>query len=323
MITMRAAQLLSYGSPDVIAVNVVQQPAPGRGEVLVRVRATSINGGELALRQGRLRLVSGSRFPKALGLDFSGEIAQVGDGVAGFTIGDRVWGVLAATRLIIRQGPLGSAAEFVVVEATRVSAMPSGVDFVEAVSMISGTTAITALRDVAPVRPGHRVLVRGGTGGVGAIAVQLAKSRGAHVTVLVSAATLDAARDLGADIALDYAITGAADLGAYDVILDTVGTQLAAYRRLLAPGGRFVAIAARPALRGLAAVIGSTVYGARRIRFFSDNPRHAMFADLAALVNAGAIRPVVDSVYPLDQIAAAHRATEAGGGVGKRVVQVA
>lgn len=323
MTTMRAAQLLSYGSPDAITVGTVPRPAPGRGEVLVRVRATSVNGGELALRQGKLRLVSGSRFPKALGLDFTGEIAELGDRVDGFTTGDRVWGVLAASRLIITQAPLGSAAEFVVVEATRISTMPTGVDFVEAVSMISGTTAITALRDVAPVRPGHRVLVRGGTGGVGAVAVQLAKSRGAHVTTLVSAATLDAARDLGADVALDYAITGAADLGPFDVILDTVGSRLAAYRRLLAPGGRYVAIAARPALSGLAAVIGSTVYGARRIRFFSDNPKHAMFADLAALVNAGAIRPVVDSVYPLEQIASAHRATEAGGGVGKRVIQVA
>src|SRR4051812_28410798 len=187
MPTMRAAQFHSYGTVDTIAVSIVPIPKPSNGEILVRVHATTVNGGESAARQGKLRLLSGSRFPKALGIDFAGEVAQVGDGVSDVAVGDRVWGVLAAIRLVVQQQPLGSASDYVVVEADRAAAMPTTVDFVDAATILVGTTAVTALRDVAKVQPGERVLVRGGTGGVGAIGVQLAAAMGGRVTALVSA----------------------------------------------------------------------------------------------------------------------------------------
>ncbi|MBI0380608.1 zinc-binding dehydrogenase, partial [Streptomyces albiflaviniger] len=146
----------------------------------------------------------------------------------------------------------------------------------------------------------------------------------AHVTALAGAKTLDLVRELGADEAHDYRTTGPAALGPFDAVLDTVGTELGAYRRLLAPGGRMVGIAFdtdRP-LSSLGSILLSTVHGARRVRIFTGNPLHQLFADLAAYVENGAIRPVVDTVHPLSDIARAHRAMEAGGVRGKHVIQV-
>ncbi|MGW6026205.1 NAD(P)-dependent alcohol dehydrogenase [Streptomyces sp. NPDC055214] len=325
---MRAALYDRYGSPDVLYEGMVPKPVVGPGEVLVRVHAASVNGGELTGRAGKIRLVTelvGRGFPKRTGIDFAGEVAAlgspktVGSPPPALAPGDRVWGALA------RSQGFGSAAEFVVVRPRQLALAPAGLDLVQAAALPGvGTTVITALRDKARVTAGERLLVRGASGGVGSTAVQLGRAYGAHVTALAGAGKLDFVRDLGADDAYDYATTAAADLGPFDVVLDTVGTELGAYRRLLAPGGRMVSVtfdASRMAA-SLSYIIGSAVFGPRRVRFFSGNPGHQLLAELARLTESGAIRPVVDTVYPLADIAGAHRALEAGGIRGKLVVDV-
>lgn len=194
----------------------------------------------------------------------------------------------------------------------------------EAASLPAATTVITALRDKAGLRPGERLLVRGASGGVGSAAVQFGKALGARVTALAGPKNLDFVRDLGADEALSYTTVHPSDLGTFDVILDTAGTRHAAYRKLLAPGGRMVAIAfdTEHILPSISYILASTLYGPRRVRFFSGNPRHALLAELTRYVETGAIRPAVDTVHPLADIAAAHRALEAGGVRGKHVVQI-
>ncbi|MCF6474721.1 NAD(P)-dependent alcohol dehydrogenase, partial [Nonomuraea sp. MG754425] len=237
-------------------------------------------------------------------------------GARGPRVGDRVWGVLGRS--------LGSAAEYLTVGPSRMSLVPEGLDLVEAAALPVGTTAITALRDKAGLRAGERLLVRGGSGGVGVVAVQLGRALGAHVTALAGAGNLGLVRDLGAHEAHDYATTGPAELGSFDVVLDTVGTEHRAYRRLLTRSGRMVAIAfdlSRPAA-SLAYLAASAAYGRRRVRAFSGDPGHRLFADLARYAGSGALRPVVDRVFPLDDIAGAHRALEAGGVRGKIVVRV-
>ncbi|UBU18892.1 NAD(P)-dependent alcohol dehydrogenase [Nonomuraea gerenzanensis] len=317
---MRAALFDRYGPPDVLYVGTVPRPVPSPGEVLVRVHATSVNGGELAGRAGRVRLVTGLAqrgWPKRMGLDFAGEVVALGAGTSGPKVGDRVWGVLGRT--------FGSDAEYLAVRPRRLSLAPKGLDLVEAAALPVGMTAITALRDKARLRPGERLLVRGGSGGVGVVAVQLGRALGAHVTALAGARNLGLVRDLGADEAHDYATTAPADLEPFDVILDTVGTEHPAYRRLLTPSGRMVAIAfdlSRPAA-SLGYLAASAVHGRRRVRAFSGNPDHRLLADLARYVEDGAIRPVVDTVFPLDDLAGAHRALEAGGVRGKFVVRIA
>lgn len=153
-------------------------PVPeGRpGEVLVRVHAISVNGGELAGRAGRVRLVTGRSFPQRTGIDFVGEVAEADPAAEGLKPGDRVWGVPPRR--------MGSAAEYVAVRPRQIAFAPRGISMVEAASLPVGTTAITALRDKAALRPGERLLVRGASGGVGSVAVQIGKAMGAHVTGL-------------------------------------------------------------------------------------------------------------------------------------------
>lgn len=316
--TMRAALLDGFGGPEVLYVGRVPTPAPGPGEVLVKVHAVSVNGGELAARAGKVRFVTGRRFPQRTGLDFSGEVSALGSRMSRLRVGDRVWGVLP------RAAGFGSAAEYVAVRPRQLAHVPKGLDLVEAAALPVGTTAITALRDKAGLRPGERLLVRGAAGGVGNVAVQLGYAMGAHVTGLAGADNLDLVRELGADEAYDYRTTAPTDLGRFDVVLDTVGMQFPAWRRLLSPTGRMVTIAFdldRP-FASLGYVLGSTVFGRRRVRFFSGNPTHDLLADLAAHVAEGRLRPVVDTIFPLAEIAAAHRALEAGGVRGKHLVRV-
>ena len=314
---MKAALFDSYGSPDVLYVDDVPTPVPGRGEVLVKVAASSVNGGELSGRAGKIRVVTdvvGRGFPKRVGLDFAGEVVALGESARGYRVGDRVWGLLG-----IR---FGSAAGYVAVDTRKLSPAPVGLDLVEAAALPVATTSVFALRNHARLRPGQRLLVRGAAGGVGHSAVQLGHAWGAHVTALASASAREFVLGQGADEVLDYATTTPEQLGRFDVVLDTVGTDLPAYRRLLTPAGRMVTItfdATRP-LASLGTIAGSAVHGPRRVRFFSGQPVHDDFAELTRLVDEGALRPAVDRTFPLDRIADAHRALEQGGVHGKVVV---
>lgn len=317
---MRAAQYHRYGDPSVIGVHEVPVPVPARGEVLVRVGATTVNGGELAGRAGSLRLLSGRRFPKGLGLDFAGEVQALGAGVADVAVGDRVWGLLDPMRTTLAQRPTGAAAEQLVVPAGRTAPVPDGLSLVDAAALLTGTTALTALRDQAHLQAGERLLVRGGTGGVGYVALQLGRALGAHVTTLVSARNLDVARRLGADVALDRATTAARDLGEFDVIVDVVGSWLHSYHRHTSATGRMVAVALDPPLRGLVLALASTVHGRRRIRVFSGNPIRALLLDYARYVEDGQLQALVARTYALEETGEAHRAVAAGGVPGKHVI---
>jgi NADPH:quinone reductase-like Zn-dependent oxidoreductase len=317
---MRAALYDRYGPPEVLYEGTVPKPVAGPGEVLVRVRATSVNGGEPTFRAGRLRFVAGllgRGFPKRVGIDLAGEVAALGPGVTDFSVGDAVWGGLPRKS--------GTAAEYVALPARQLALAPAAIDLVRAAALPGvGTTAITALRDRAGLREGERLLVRGAGGGVGSVAVQLGRAYGAHVTALAGARSLDLVRDLGAHEVVDRASTGPADLGRFDVVLDTVGTGIRPYRRLLTRTGRMVTISfdVDHVVTSMGYVVASSVFGSRRVRFFSGNPRHDLFAELTRLVESGAIRPVVDRVFPLSDIAGAHRALEAGGVLGKVVVEI-
>ncbi|WP_109001488.1 NADP-dependent oxidoreductase [Streptomyces rishiriensis] len=314
---MKAAQITSYGAADVLRVNDVDRPAPGAGEVLVSVEASSVNGHDVIVRTGELKMMSGRRFPIGVGLDFAGTVAATGPDVAGCRVGDRVWGTVHPRR----RHAVAGAAEYVVVSADRIAPAPADLSSVEAASLVvAGSTALIALRDSVHLAGGDRVLVRGAAGGVGTAAVQLAHAMGGRVTALARDRHARLLADLGADEVLDYGSTASEGIGPFDVIVDTVGTELNCYRSRLAKGGRMVTVGLSAS--ALAAIAASSVYGARRIRAFSANPDTAVLRELAGHVTSYALRPVVDSVYPLADIAAAHEAFERGGAVGKRVVAV-
>jgi NADPH:quinone reductase-like Zn-dependent oxidoreductase len=315
---MKAAQITSYGDAvDVLRINDVDRPAPGAGEVLVRVEASSVNGHDVIVRSGEMKIVSGRRFPLGTGLDFAGVVTGSGTGVEGLRVGDRVWGTVHPRQRHV----IGGAAEYVVVPADRLAPAPTALSAAEAASLVvAGATALIAVRDTVRLAPGEKVLVRGAAGDVGTAAVQLAHALGCQVTALARARHAPALTDLGADEVLDHGSTTSDRIGPFDVVVDTVGTELNCYRSRLAKGGRMVTVGlSAPAL---AAIAASSVYGARRVRTFSANPDATVLRALADHVTSGALRPVVTSVYPLADIAAAHQAFERGGVVGKHVVAV-
>jgi NADPH:quinone reductase-like Zn-dependent oxidoreductase len=208
----------------------------------------------------------------------------------------------------------------VTISTTHIASSPKNLNNLEAASISSvGAVAIIALRDKAKLRPGERLLVRGAAGGVGCMAVQLGKVLGAHVTALASAKDLDFVKELGADEALDYRTTTPSHLSPFDVVLDLVGTDLSHYRGLLSHRGRMFCLALSS--RSLPYILASTIFGPKRVQFFSAAPMRDTMTDLAAYVDAGSIRPVVHSIYDLDNIAEAYLSLEAGGGRGKRVVK--
>ena len=264
MTTMQRAQFDRYGPPDVLHVGEVPMPQPGPGEVLVRVHGASVNGGEVVGRAGGLRLLMlGSPFPRGTGIDFAGEIQAVEENADNLVPGDRVWGLVPRHQYTAGRG--GSAAEFVSVPLDHLSRSPKNLDLVSAAALpAAGTTAITAVRDVARLREGDRLLVRGASGGVGSVAVQLGKALGARVTGLASGRNLDLVTELGADEAIDYTTVRPADLGVFDVVVDTAGSELAAYGRLVAPRGRMVTITPRHPAPGALGRRDRRVDGLRR-----------------------------------------------------------
>lgn len=314
---MKAAQITSYGAPDVLRINDVDRPAPGVGEVLVSVEASSVNGHDVIVRAGQVKMVSGRRFPIGAGLDFTGVVVETGAEVEGYRAGDRVWGMVHPRQRHTTAG----AAEYVVVHSDRIAPAPAGLSSVDAASLVvAGATALIALRDSVHLAGGERVLVRGAAGGVGTAAVQLAHALGGHVTALARDRHAQQLTGLGADEVLDYGSTTSDRIGPFDVIVDTVGSELHCYRSRLAKGGRMVTVGLSAG--ALAAIAASSVHGSRRIRTFSANPDTAVLRDVADHVISGALRPVVHSVYPFADIAAAHEAFERGGVVGKHVVAV-
>jgi len=315
---MQAAQFRRFGGPEVLEVVTVQRPTPGPGEVLVHVQASAVNPHDTFLRDGTLKMMTGRTFPMGLGLDFAGEVVSVGTpmGVGSATVGEHVWGMVSPKSKHVT----GSAAQYVVVPADRVAPFPRQLSMVEAASLVTpGETAVRAVRDVARTKRGDRVLVRGAAGGVGMIIVQLAHAFGAYVTALAAADDADFVRSIGADRALDYRVVTAKDLGRFDVIIDTVGRGKLAYRRLLTRHGRMLTInfGSGPAL---ASIVASTVFGSRRIRSFSGYPDRQLLNEVGKYVESGALRPVVEAVYPLARIADAHEALATNRRPGKLVL---
>jgi NADPH:quinone reductase-like Zn-dependent oxidoreductase len=314
---MKAAQFDRFGAPDVLTINEVDRAVPGEGEVLVQVAASSVNGHDVIVRSGGLKMVSGRKFPLGTGLDFAGTVAATGPGAEGYRAGDRVWGTVHPRGRHVT----GAAAEYVTVPADRIAPAPAGISPLDAASLVvAGATALIALRDSTHLTSGERVLIRGAAGGVGTAAVQLAHAMGGHVTALARDRYAAALRDLGADRVLGYD-ADAEQTGSFDVIVDMVGSDLECHRRRLTKNGRMVTVGLSAS--ALAAIGLSTIHGSRRIRTFSANPDTALLRDVAGYVDSGALRPIVSDVFPLAHIAAAHQAFSRGGILGKHVIAVA
>ena len=320
---MKAVVQTRYGSPDVLRVQDVPQPAPKAGEVLICVRAASLTPSDSAFRKGDpflIRLMYGVRKPRLLigGVEFAGDVSGIGEGVTLFQPGNAVFGM--------SPDRFGAHGEYLCLpEAKPIIRKPDGMSYADAVSIADGPcTALTYLRDVAHLQPGQRVLVNGASGSVGAAAVQLAKHYGAHVTGVCSTRNLELVRSLGADAVIDYTHENFTRCGKqWDVIFDAVGkSSFGRCRRALTPKGVYMTTV--PTLGTLVAIV-RTAFGGRKAKFTTAGLKQTKdnLSVLAGLYETGQLRAVIDCEYPLDDVPDAHRYVEAGHKRGSVVIQVA
>jgi len=331
---MKAIVQERYGSPDVLSLWEVPEPVPADDEVLVEVRAASVNARDWHIMRGDPYLARladrgtfgrrGPRFP-IRGTDFAGRVAAVGPAVTDFRVGDEVYGDTVVG---------GAFAEYVTIPARTLAPKPAKLTFEQAAAVpLAGSTALMGLRDAGGIRPGQRVLVNGASGGVGTFAVQIARTLGADVTAVCSTRNVDLVRSLGADRVVDYTRDDFARAGQqrYDVVFDLVGNRsLADLRRVLMPTGALVLSGGGVSTGGSlvgpmglfirADVVGRFV-GHRIVRL--EVPADAAnLATLAELADGGALTPAIDRTYPLEKTADAIRYVETEHAKAKVVVTV-
>ena len=305
---MKAAFIEQYGGPEVLKYGDLPDPVAAPGTVVIDVVAATVNGADWKVRVGQYKQ---SKFPFALGRDFSGVISAVGEGITDLKVGDEVFGVCEA-------GQEGAYAEKIAVKAAIVAKKPAGLSHVNAAALaLTGLTALSAVEDTLKLQPGETILIHGGAGGVAGFAIQLAKHIGARVITTASAANHDYVRGLGADEIIDYntkdftqVVTGC------DAVFDTVGGDVAQKSfAVLRPGGR-------------AAFIASGAQAPKPDRNDVASLRPPVGRDrrhverIAELFQAGAIRPPEVKLYRLSEAADAHRLSESRHFRGKLVFQV-
>ncbi|MBO0774712.1 MAG: NAD(P)H-quinone oxidoreductase [Actinobacteria bacterium] len=320
---MRAVTITTPGGPEVLRLAEVPDPVPAEGEVLVDIAAAGLNHADLLQRQGAYPPPPGA--PEYPGMECSGRISAVGPGVTGWQPGDEVCALLGG----------GGYAERVAVPARQVLPRPDGVSLIEAAGLPEAACTVHSnVVSRAGLAAGETLLVHGGASGIGVFAIQLAKALGARVVCTAGTpAKLARCRGLGADLAVSYrdgdftaAVAEFTDGTGADVILDIIGAEyLPRNLAALATGGRLVVIATQGGARGdldlgllmrkRAAVLASTL----RARPLAEKAAivAAVRAEVWPLVSAGRVRPVIDRVLPLAEAAAAHKALEEGGHVGK------
>jgi NADPH:quinone reductase-like Zn-dependent oxidoreductase len=314
---MRALVYDRYGRLDVLAFRDMPVPEPKRGEVLVRVHAAAFNPKDSFVRKGRFRIVSGRSFPKRVGCDVAGTVVRVGAGVVGLAPGDRVFGMLQEMTYL-----RGTIADFVSTKANEIGAMPASLSFEEAAALpLVSLTALQALRDVAGLRHGDALCIHGASGGVGTVAIQIAVALGAVVTTTSSASNRELCRSLGAVEALDYATDEPfAGSRRFRVVLDAFGNlSLGRVRRALTKDGIYVTTV--PSLRIVRDRL-LTLVGTPRARIVVVRPRRADIETIAAFVDDGRLRPVIDRVVSFDDAIEGMRHLETKRARGKIVVRM-
>lgn len=313
---MKAAVLDKFGSVDVMQVRDVPKPEIAAGQVLVEVHATSVNPIDWKMREGQMAARYGSEFPMILGWDCSGVVTEVGEGVDRFAVGDEVFA----------RSDVGTGrcyAEYAELNVGTVVRKPATLSHAEAASIpLVGLTAINGLFNCANLQSGQRVLVIGASGGVGTLAVQIAKNAGAHVTGVCSAANMPLVASLGADAVIDYNEHDALRTSeAYDIVYDTVGSRnYTEAKPVLTKNGTYLTLVPVSDIEFF--VPGQSEWQPGRGYFVAWLPAAKDLQILADWAEQGQLRSVIDSEFTLDEIRAAHERSETGHAVGKIVVNV-
>src|SRR5215468_4355246 len=307
---MKAVVAHEYGAPDVLKFEKVPRPEPNDDEALVRVIASSVNPADPLTLRGKYAKEFGTHLPLVPGYDIAGVVEKTGPGVRKLKPGDAVYGYPTFG---------GGWADYVTVKEWEVAAKPKSLNFVEAAAVPMGAlTAWQSLVDVAKLQPGQTILIHGGSGGVGSFAIQIAKARGARVIATASTANQDVLTQLGADVAVDYTKTKFEDVAKdVDAVLDPVGKEtLARSYGVVKEGGIVMCLVALPDRAELAK---RGIHGAA----ISVHPDAGDLAEIAALIDAGKIKPIVTQVLPLSEAITAQQQAATHHTRGKIVLRIA
>lgn len=320
---MKAAIVDGYGPPEVVRVGEQPAPTPGQGDLLVRVCATTVNRTDCGYRAARpffIRVWSGLRRPRIpiLGTEFAGRVEAVGDGVATFAAGDRVFGYC--------EGTFGAHAELMTVPADgAVAVIPDDMSFESVAAATEGWHYALANLEAAGIGAGSDVLIYGATGAIGSAAVQIAHSLGATVTAVCSGESVELVKGLGADRVVDRDVEDfTADAAGYDVVFDAVGkTTFAHCRRVVRPGGVFLTTDLGPRAQNPLLALITRVGRGRRVVIGLPGDQGNIAERAKEMMEAGTFRPVIDRSYPLACIVDAYRYVESGQKIGNVVIIVA
>lgn len=305
---MKAVQINQYGGPEVVVVNEVEKPIAAKDQVLVEVYAASINPIDYKIRSGMLKNMMPLQFPVTLGGDFAG-VTETGEEVFGSAI--------------VVGGGTGAFAEFATTKTTSFAAKPKSINFIEAAALpLTGSSAIQALEEHIQLQPGQKILIHGGAGGIGTMAIQLAKALGAHVATTVSTKEIDYVKSLGADEVIDYTAQKFEEIlkdppaGGFDAVYDTVGGEVTDQSfKVLKKGGVLVSMLGQPN-EELAKQYGVTAIG----QGTKTNTEH--LKKLAELIDEGKIKPHIDKEFTLDQAKEAFTYQEQSHPKGKVVFRI-
>jgi NADPH:quinone reductase-like Zn-dependent oxidoreductase len=332
---MKAFLIDRYGKNETGRIDDVPTPSLRDDDVLIRVHAASVNALDTKIRRGEFKVILPYRLPLILGNDLAGTVERVGASVRQFKPGDEVYARPDDDRI-------GTFAEFIAVKSTSVALKPSNVTMVEAASLpLVALTAWQALVETAQLKPGQKVFIQAGSGGVGSVAIQLAKHVGAFVATTTSTPNVAWVKDLGADVVIDYRQQDfATALRDYDVVLNSLGKEeLERSLQILKPGGHLISISGPPTptfatARGLAWPLKQVMrLLSRGIRskanrkgvtysFLFMRADGAQLSTIASLVESGAIVPVIDRVFPFEETQGALAYVESGRAKGKVVVEL-
>lgn len=309
---MKTVRIHEYGNADVLCLEEMPVPTIAADELLIKIHAASVNPIDWKIREGQLKDMHLHHLPLTLGWDFSGTVEKMGSEVKGFRIGDDVYCRPAIDRD-------GSYAEYIEVKANEVALMPKSVTYDEAASVpLVGITAWEALINKAKIKKGQRVLVLAASGGVGSLAVQIAKSRGCYVIGTTSGVNVEFVKNLGANEVIDYMSQDFSEkLSDIEVVLDTIGgaAQEKAFK-VMRRGGILVSTVGNPSPEL------AERYGVRCDSIFVGPNAHIL-NELRELIDNGQVRPVVDKVFRLEDVKQAQNYSQSGKARGKIVLEIA
>lgn len=310
---MKAAQIKEYGHADQFVVSDIDKPAVSAGKVLVEVHSASVNPFDTMVREGYLKDMVPLTLPVTLGGDIAGVVTEIGDGVDNVAVGEKVYG-----QANVVAGNSGAFAEFAATNASELSKAPSNTDFDQAAALpLVGVSALQALTEHLNLQSGQKLFIHGGAGGIGSIAIQIAKNIGAYVATTATGEGIEFVKSLGADEVIDYKAEDFADkLKDYDAVFELAGGQdFDKSLTVLKPGGTAVSMIAtadeaKTKELGVTAISQQTKTTSEKLE------------KLAKLVEDGVVTPQIEKVYPLEQIKEAFEDRESGAVKGKIVIHI-